>query len=182
MSLADYLVSRWGLMIRKSDHIWTWTEDHCLAYCAEQALHGSNGVELGTYLGRSAKVMLDANPQLHLWCVDTFETAGVQHTARHFLAKEIAESRCELIVGNSERAAGMLQHMAGKLDFVWVDDGHATEDVKRDIRCFLPLLRSGGILFGHDFDVPHNDVALGVIASLPRYDIPVPRLWSYVKP
>ncbi len=181
MPLADELVRKWNLTIRRSDHIWTWTEDHCLAFCAEQAQRGRVGVELGTYLGRSAKVMLDAGCD-HLWCVDTFDVAGIEHTARHFLQNEIRDGRCELIKGDSARASGMLQHMAGKLDFVWVDDGHATEDVKRDIRCFLPLLRSGGIIFGHDFEVPHNDVALGVIASLPRFDIPVPRLWSYVKP
>lgn len=182
MTLAERLVGKWNRVIRKSDHIWTWTEDHCLAYCAEQSEGAYWGVELGTYLGRSAKVMLDANPFMHLWCVDTFEVAGIEQTARHFLKKEIEESRCELIKGDSLRASEMLRHMAGKLDFVWVDDGHATEDVKRDIRCFLPLLKSGGVIFGHDFDVPHNDVALGVIASLPRFDIPVPRLWSYTKP
>lgn len=182
MTLAEQLTQKWGQVIRQSDHIWTWTEEHCLAYCAERAAHGWIGVELGTYLGRSAAVMLDANLGLHLWCVDTFEVPGIQHTARYFLRKEIADGRCELIKGDSLRASGMLQHMKGKLDFVWVDDGHATEDVKRDIRCFLPLLKPGGVIFGHDFDVPYNDVALGVIASLPRFDIPVPRLWSYTKP
>lgn len=182
MSLADELVDKWRSVIRRSDHVWTWTEDHCLAYCAEIASRGACGVELGTYLGRSAKVMLDANPGLHLWCVDTFETAGVEHTARGFLGREIRDGRCEIIVGNSERAAGMLAHMAGKLDFVWIDDGHATEDVKRDIRCFLPLLKSGGVLFGHDFESPPNDVALGVMQSLKEWTIPVPRLWSSTKP
>lgn len=182
MTLAEHLVNKWGPVIRKSDHIWTWTEDHCLAACAEVASHSTAGVELGTYLGRSAKVLLDSNPALHLWCVDTFETAGIEHTARYFLRHEIAAGRCEIIKGDSIRASDMLRHMSGKLDFVWVDDGHATEDVKRDIRCFLPLLKSGGTLFGHDFDVPYNDVALGVIASLPHFKIPVPRLWEYTKP
>jgi predicted O-methyltransferase YrrM len=182
MYLAEQLTEKWRTVIRQSDHIWTWTEDHCLAYCAEMASQCTVAVELGTYLGRSAKVMLDANPALHLWCVDTFDVPGIEHTARGYLGKEIAQGRCELIKGDSARAADMLQHMRGRIQRVWVDDGHATEDVKRDIRCFLPLLCSGGVIFGHDFDVPHNDVALGVIASLPRFDIPVPRLWSYVKP
>jgi hypothetical protein len=81
----------------------------------------------------------------------------------------------------------MLVHMKGRLDFVWVDDGHATEDVKRDIRCFWPLVRKGGEMFGHDFDSPPNDVALGVIDAARTqpgfvHTLPVPRVWSAIKP
>jgi hypothetical protein len=76
----------------------------------------------------------------------------------------------------------MLQHMKGKIDYCWVDDGHATEDVLRDIHSLLPLLRAGGEMFGHDFEVPHNDVALGVIRSGIKYDIAVPRVWRHIKP
>lgn len=178
----DELVKKWEHRLELTTAIPTWTEPHALAYCAEIASRSLFMVELGTYMGASAAVMLNANPRLHLWCVDTFEVFGTEKITRMFLWRPISEGRCELIVGNSERAAGMLPHMRGKLDAVWVDDGHATEDVKRDISCFLPLLKSGGILFGHDFDIPFNDVAIGVKASLPTWDIPVPRVWSYTKP
>lgn len=179
------LVEKWQWVLKLAQHIPTWTEPASLAYCAEIASQSSHMVELGTYLGASAYVMLMANPSLHLWCVDTFNAFAFHyHVANYFLRNEIVLGRCELITGDSLRGAEMLQHMKGKLDAVWVDDGHATEDVKRDIRCFLPLIRSGGVLFGHDFEVPHNDVALGVIGSLPpgSWDIPVPRLWSHRKP
>lgn len=177
---GDELVKKWQPVLDQAAHIFTWTEPASLAYCAEIASRSKVAVELGTYMGASALVMLRANPNLHLWCVDTFAVAGTHKVCEHFLGKEIFEGRCELITGDSRRAAGML--VGNHLDMVWVDDGHATEDVKRDISCFLPLLRSGGVMFGHDFDVPHNDVALGVIASLPSWEIPVPRVWSYVKP
>jgi predicted O-methyltransferase YrrM len=175
---------KWKPVVEYSKHIFTWTEPETLAFLAEEASKAQFAVELGSYMGRSAKVMLDANPKLHLWCVDLFMVAGTMECCQHFLNYYIKSGACELIKGDSERAAGMLPHMAGKLDFVFVDDGHATEDVKRDIRCFLPLVRPGGLLCGHDFEMPHNDVALGVIASLPIQDIffPVPRLWAYRKP
>lgn len=175
------LVEKWRSKVEHSDHVFTWTELESLCYIAEVASKTKLMVEVGTYMGRSAKVALDAGCE-HLWCVDLFMVAGTQKVTEYFLRDYIREGRCEIIVGDSARGAAMLQHTRGKLDAVWVDDGHATEDVKRDIRSFLPLLRSGGELFGHDFDVPHNDVALGVIQSLPSWQIPVPRVWSYIKP
>lgn len=46
----------------------------------------------------------------------------------------------------------------------------------------MPFLKSGGEMCGHDFDVPHNDVAKGVIASGIAYDVPIPRMWRHTKP
>ena len=133
-------------------------------------------------MGASAKCMLLANPKLHLWCVDKFSLVfGLETVANLFLQDEIVAGRCELINGDSEKGGQMLSHMHGKLEFVFVDDGHATEDVLRDIRCFYPLLKPGGVMFGHDFDVPHNDVAQGVIQSGIKFDVPVPRMWRSFK-
>lgn len=176
------LITKWGWLLGVHP-IPTWTEPASLAYCAEVASKSNVMVEIGSYLGVSAKVMLAANPKLHLWCVDVFTAFAFNYeTTAYFLRDEIKQGRCELIVGDSNRAADMLQHVA--LDACWIDGCHATECVKQDIRRFLPLLRSGGILFGHDFDLPHNDVALGVIASLPmdKVTFPVPRVWQYIKP
>lgn len=175
----DELVKKWQHVLDQAAHIFTWTEPASLAYCAEIASQSQWGVEIGSYMGASALVMLRANPTLHLWCVDHFAVAGTRKCCEHFLAKEIAEHRCELITGNSAQAADMLQHMKGKLDCVWVDDGHAKEDLIRDISSFKPLLKRGGVMFGHDFEYPPNDVAQGVIATGIKYEIPVPRVWSY---
>lgn len=175
---AEELVNKWQHVLDQAAHIFTWTEPASLAYCAEMASRSSCGVEIGSYMGASALVMLRANPALHLWCVDLFQVAGIRKCCEHFLEKEISDGRCELIAGNSAVAAGMLQHMKGKLELVWVDDGHAREDLIRDISSFKPLLKRGGVMFGHDFDGT-NDVAQGVIATGIRYEIPVPRVWSY---
>lgn len=177
------LVQKWRHVLAEAEPIWSWTEDWTLAYCCERAANAGNdayAVELGTYLGKSAFCMLRANPRLHLWCVDHFVTPGVQHTALYFLREFIQQGRCELILGDSARAASMLPHMSGKLEFVWIDDGHAEEDLKRDIRSFMPLMRRGTYLFGHDWD-GDNDVARGVKASLPvaKIQIVVPRVWQY---
>lgn len=38
------------------------------------------------------------------------------------------------------------------LDFVFIDANHTYDAVKADINCWLPKVRSGGILAGHDYD------------------------------
>lgn len=161
----------------------TWTEPRTLEFLAAAAQQVDYAVDLGCYIGASAQVMLRANPKLHLWTVDHFQAfAFNQEVAAIFLAPYIAEGRCEIIVGDSSRAAEMLGHMRGKIGLCFVDDGHATEQVLADIRYMLPLLCSHGTLCGHDFDVPHNDVAQGVIKSGISFDVPVPRLWRHIKP
>lgn len=161
----------------------TWTERESLAYCCEIASRSTVMVELGTYIGASAKVMLLANPQLHLWCVDIFSAfAFNREVCEIFLRDEIHQGRCKLITGDSKHAAGMLQHMKGKIDAVWCDDGHAEEDLIRDISSFLPLLKTGGIMWGHDWE-GDNNVARGVLSMIPREQLffPVPRVWATIK-
>lgn len=176
----DQLIQKWQPVLEQAREIWTWTEPHALAYCAEQASRAEFAVELGTYLGASAYVMLAANPRLHLWCVDTFNEIGIQKMAEYWLRDFIRAGRCELIKGDSNRAASMLPHMKGKLDFVWVDDGHAEEDLRRDIGAFQPLMRPGSLMFGHDWD-GNNDVARGVKSMIyeAQIQIPVPRVWAW---
>ena len=37
------------------------------------------------------------------------------------------------------------------LDFVFIDASHEYEDVKNDINAWLPKVKNGGILAGHDY-------------------------------
>ena len=160
----------------------TWTEPATLDYLAGLARGGEFAVELGCYMGASARVMLQANPKLHLWTADNFSVFGTKQISELFLREWIDNGRCELVVGDSGKVAEILPHMKGKLDFVFVDDGHESKQVLADIRNMWPLLRPGGVMAGHDFEgPPWNDVALGVLESGIEYTLPVPRLWRAIK-
>jgi len=154
----------------------TWTEPETLDWLSRAATRATHAVELGTYFGASARAMLRANDKLHLWCVDKFDVFGSKQITEMFLERYIDMGRCELIVGDSTVAANMLQHMKGKIDLVFVDDGHEDWQVLADIRNFVPLLAPKGTLCGHDYD-GDNDVARGVHQSGIKFDQPVPRLW-----
>lgn len=186
----NHLISKWQHVLDRLN-IATWTEVLTLCYLAELAHSSCSIIECGTYTGASAKVMLIANPTLNVTCIDTFECKNEpmmdaypkNMTTKEIceqitLRKEIEEGRCRLIVGNSEQGSHQL---SGLHDAIWIDDGHSEDDLRRDIRCLMPLLKSGGEMVGHDFDVPHNDVARGVISTGIHFDVPIPRMWRHVK-
>jgi predicted O-methyltransferase YrrM len=178
----DELLDKWRHVVNASDHIFTWTETLTLCWLAEQASKAKLAAEVGVYMGRASRVMCDAGVG-HLWSIDPFMVAGTQKVTEYFLRDYIRSGVCEVIPKHTEPAAAMLQHLKGKLDFAFIDDGHAYEDVLTDIEYFLPLVKSGGILCGHDLERnPDNEVKAAVDKLLPGYTEPIPRLWCYQKP
>lgn len=178
----EALTEKWKWALESSAHIFTWTEDYALAYLAEHASHAHLIVESGTYMGASAHVMLTASHNCHLWCVDPFMVAGTEQVTKYFLQRFVREHRCEIIAKRSGPASEMLAYLKGQIDMVFIDDGHAYDDVCYDIERWRPLVRSGGILCGHDYEHPANDVTRAVTHLLPEHREPVPRMWEWRKP
>jgi len=58
-----------------------------------------------------------------------------------------------IIRAPSVSAAGLFPE--GYFDFVFIDADHAYASVDADIRAWLPLVKSGGILSGHDYNKRH---------------------------
>jgi predicted O-methyltransferase YrrM len=56
-----------------------------------------------------------------------------------------------LIEAESVAASGM--YPDASLDFVFIDANHTYEAVKRDIDAWLPKMKPGGIISGHDYTV-----------------------------
>lgn len=123
------------------------------------AIHRPNlALELGCWLGNgSTQVFLRNTP--HTVCVDHFQ--GNLNVARHqaitsdydvfgtFL-RNTAEYRNKLSIlqMNSDSASAMIADES--LDFVFIDADHSYRQTQLDIKNFLPKVRKGGILAGHD--------------------------------
>jgi predicted O-methyltransferase YrrM len=109
-------------------------------------------VEIGVANGRSAAFLAaelinagHVHPQLGL--VDN--SGGNLSTAAHNLLPVAGLVDMHALCGNSWDMAGAYQDAS--LDFVFVDGEHAYEAVKKDIAAWLPKVRPGGILAGHDY-------------------------------
>jgi hypothetical protein len=67
------------------------------------------------------------------------------------------------------------------IDFVFIDANHTYEFVSKDIAAFLPKMKKGGIMAGHDFNGAHPGVVQAVIEAFIG-DINLGREGFYNKP
>lgn len=118
----------------------------------------THGAEIGVESGRYAQELLSANPGLHLYCVDPWLQYGSyrQHVPQERVDRMLEQARERLAGFNytilrkfSVDAADDVED--GSLDFVYLDGNHAYEYVVADIAAWLPKIRSGGIIAGHDY-------------------------------
>lgn len=116
------------------------------------------GAEIGVESGRYAQELCAANPSLHLYCVDAWQQYGTyrQHVPQDRVDWMLQRTRERLdgyrytIVRKfSVDAADGFED--GSLDFAYIDANHAYEHVVADIAAWLPKVRSGGIIAGHDY-------------------------------
>lgn len=159
---------------------------------AELASRRSCVVEVGSYLGRSAKA-LTATPGT-LYCVDTWmgsaeDTEGEKTRALapseiyhgfilnlwdDIVMGKVIPLRCDSVEG-----AKILHALNIRPDMVFIDAGHDYEWVTRDIKAWLPLLTDNGIIVGHD--LPHPRMKEALNEYLPGWLPSVDMLWEWSK-
>jgi len=122
------------------------------------------GVEIGVCRATFSSVMLDVWGGERYFAVDPWkefpkdEYVDLANQPQHEQDSrfELAKSRLlrfgervEIIRKTSFDAAAEFD--SGSLDFVYIDGQHHYEAVKEDIEVWLPKLKPGGILCGHDY-------------------------------
>lgn len=140
----------------------SWEE---LTHLAERAKEASCIVELGSWKGRSTKAMA-MQTKGKLYAVDSWrgstngDATGVESEAkgRDVIKSEfydnVATPHTNVVVTDCEHAfaASALKHLAGEVDYCFIDGDHAYEHIRRDIVNCLDLMAPGGLLSGHDFN------------------------------
>lgn len=146
---------------------------------------------------KTSTPLLRERPLLTLYLVDTWappppgssyaqqrEDANAQKSARdHEDAYQLARRRVAFAGGraiflrmDSVAAAGYIND--GALDFVFIDGDHSRAGVERDIAAWLPKVRPGGLMAGHDFDHPlFPGVAQAVAAAFDAVALGADRTW-----
>jgi predicted O-methyltransferase YrrM len=158
MSTLDYIMRKWSLApaVTMPIEIGNVGREDLATLFAE--LKFKTGVEVGTEQGIYAETLCRANPSVTLFCVDAWESyEGHRQNAsqaRHdgFYADTVQRlsgynAHCikGMSVETSERFAD------GSLDFVYIDANHDLPHVIADLAAWVPKVRRGGIVSGHDF-------------------------------
>jgi len=157
---------------------------------------GAHFVEVGSWKGKSAAFMaveiLNSGKNIRLDLVDlfTYEFHPVPRPDKVSLFNEnyaaIKKNLhrvpwVNIIPKSSAEAAAM--YTDGILDFVFIDGNHHYKMVKWDIELWLPKLKPGGILAGHDYGQPSwPGVEKAVKELLPNHQKTSEYCWIYQKP
>lgn len=174
-------------LIRVDANIKSWREIHgwfdyedFYRFLVKEIPDGGSFVEVGCWLGRSIAAFHEyadtAHKRIHTIVVDTFEgrPENPTHAAilaqcggnvrkqfdKHMLALDL-ERRVRVLQAPSPFAA--TRYEDGTFDAVFIDAAHDEDSVTNDIGAWMPKVKSGGIIAGHDCDEP------GVIKALDNY-------------
>jgi hypothetical protein len=133
----------------------------------------TKGVEVGTFEGDYAEKLCQANPELHLCCVDPWtkykgytdivKPLTISVAYEHAQAK-LATYNCTLIREFS--VDGAKQFPDGSLDFVYLDGNHRLPYVIEDLHAWIPKIRPGGIISGHDFKKLKGTTRIQVVEAV----------------
>ena len=121
------------------------------------------GAEVGVWKGGFSESLCARVPGLRLLCVDPYESYPGYEQHKNIperLAKAHAQARgtlarfdCTFVRLHSVEASRTVADRS--LDFVYIDGNHGADYVRADLEAWLPKIRAGGILAGHDFlDMP----------------------------
>lgn len=138
----------------------------------EKFSSGSKFVEVGSWKGKSSAYMAveiaNSDKEIDFYCVDIWEGSieqkGMEELHRLydiFLSnmKPVESYYTPLKMKSLDAVSIFGDH---SLDFVFIDASHEYEDVKADIIAWLPKIKPGGILAGHDYYIGDFDYHPGV--------------------
>jgi predicted O-methyltransferase YrrM len=165
-----------------------------------QSKDGYHIVEVGTWKGTSAAFLaveiINSGKNIKLDCIDTWlgSPENIDPNSDHFepLLQEVDGlynkylSNIEPVkhVINSIRQTSLdalKNYDDNSLDCVFIDAAHDYDNVQKDVQGWLPKIRSGGLLAGHDWEC--EEVRRAVIDTLSTGARSIgENVWIYKKP
>jgi predicted O-methyltransferase YrrM len=156
---------------RQDDGIDGWTSPEELKFLAESARNKTSIVEIGVWKGRSTKVLLEASEGF-VHAVDHFKgtdkdgdpwsgiLAKEQDVKAKFMENVGHYPNLRLHEMPSKEASMFFED--GDVDMVFIDGDHTYRGVKGDIDTWLPKIKKGGLICGHDYGVEWPGVVQAV--------------------
>jgi len=132
------------------------------------------GCEVGVFDGVLSNMLLSRFSNLHLYMVDCYMKASYRYTLEvmseamktaHLNTAKFV-NRATMLIGYSHQVVGLIPDRS--LDFVYIDANHMKSQVARDIKCWYPKVRRGGLVSGHDYDVKRGKYK-GVVLAVDKF-------------
>lgn len=143
----------------------------------------TRGAEVGVWKGAFSATFCEANPQMHMLCVDPWVSYPAWQDTKNALAPPAQERLMDgayrtamerlrslnvtIMRAFSADAASQVQNRS--LDFVFIDGNHVYDAVREDLTCWAPKVRPGGFLAGHDFRVFARKPFVQVVLAVTDY-------------
>ena len=148
------------------------TDKKCYDDAVEKYKDDDVFVEIGSFKGRSSIAMavniINSGKKIKFYCVDTWQGSSEHQNNPDVVSgklKKTFDNNIEpvnfvinAIQKPSTEAANLFENES--LSFVFIDASHDYENVKKDIEAWLPKIKKGGTLAGHDWN--YSDVRRAV--------------------
>jgi glycosyltransferase involved in cell wall biosynthesis len=123
---------------------------------------GSKFAEIGSWKGMSSAYMAveiaNSGKDIDFYCVDTWE-GSVEHEQYGIDTSNLYDTFLDNMTPvqkyykaiRAKSLQAVKQFEDKSLDFIFIDASHEYEDVRDDIIAWLPKLKDGGVIAGHDY-------------------------------
>ena len=144
-------------------------------FVIEQLQPGSKIVEVGVWKGKAvayaAVEIINSNKNIKMYAVDSFKGSPgesflssnpsvVNGTMYYECIKNLEPVKDIVTILNSDSVEASKHFDDQSVDFVFIDASHSYQYVKADIEAWLPKIKLGGFIGGHDYnnmDTEHAD-------------------------
>lgn len=149
--------------ISKALSIAGWMSDGELLWLATQALNCKTIVEFGSYHGRSTRALADNCINGRVWAVDPWDGKYPSQSGEPLQAintycyPQFCRNLQDLISSGRvvpHRGWSWSFRLPYQVDMVFIDGDHRYETVLKDIDKANELVKSGGVISGHDYNWP----------------------------
>ena len=133
-------------------------------------LHYNEGAEIGVQRGLYSEILFQKNPNLHLLCIDTWKgfsrhiTDEINEQIYQECLQRLASYNVTIMRMGSMEAVKQIPD--NSLDFIYIDQLHDFDSVMSDLIFWVPKVKLGGIVAGHDYC---ENYQYGVIEAVRSY-------------
>jgi hypothetical protein len=140
------------------------------------------GIEIGSFAGESAEIIMSSGRVQRLWCVDPWECDG-----KFGEDLKLAEARFDQVAAKYPgivKCKGVLSRFRRHIppcNFIYIDGDHAFGAALRDICQSLMFVKKPCLIAGHDYTSAHMGVvnAVNMVFSRDKLRLYQDGSWSF---